>query len=101
MAMRIPLIALAAAALVGAAVVAVLLLAPGGRGSLAQAAENMRDQNVRMELELGFTEDGEDVSMHGTAVSSADGGRMRMDMSMTSDGETTGVTVVTIRDEYW
>ncbi len=84
-----------------AAVVA-LVLTPG-QGSLARAAENMRDQNVRMELEMGFSEEGEDVSMTGTALSTADGARMKMDVRMTSseDEVPTDMAMLMIRDDTW
>ncbi len=84
---------IAVGAVVVAVVAVVVLAMRRGRGSLAEAAENMRDQNVRMELEMGFSEDGEDVSMSGTALSTADGTRMRMDVTVTQDGESTDMTI--------
>jgi len=89
------------AAVVAVIAVVVLAILPAQGTSLAQAAENMKDQNVRMEIELGITEDGETMSMDGTSVMNADGTRMRMDVTMTQDGESLDMTIVMIGHDTW
>ena len=64
-------------------VLAVVLLAASGGNSLAEAADRLEGQNVRVALSMGFSEDGEDAAMNGTAIMNADGTRMRMDVTTT------------------
>jgi hypothetical protein len=87
---------------VGIVITVLLLAAPGGN-SLAEAADRLEGQNVRMAVNIGFSQDGEDASMTGTAVMNADGTRTRMDVTTTYEGENQPIkqTVLTIGDDTW
>ena len=97
-------LAIGGAAVAVLALVAVAVLALGsGQSSLARAAERLDGQNVRTQIQLGVSEDGEDWAMSGPAVMDAEGSRIRMDAKMTSgdDPEAIERTLLMIGDEIW
>jgi hypothetical protein len=86
-----------------AVIVVVALLSIGGGNSLAEAAENLKGENVRMQVTLGFVEEGEDVSMTGIEVQTADNSRSRYDAKTTVEGldEPLDQTVLAIGDDVY
>lgn len=86
-----------------AAVFVAVVFVTGRESSLARAAENLDGQNVRMHVTLGYVQDGEEFSMVGTSVQSADGSQARMDVDTLYEGQDEPLpqTYMSIGDDLW